>query len=352
MQKKFTVLNFRDFSWKGLLSAGIVLAVFASCTEDTVAPAVIQDVDQKVEKLTLWKPQSGPVNLLVKYDDDSAPMVNDRRATTAGGPDRGRFNITLKFLTPVTERQFQVFDEAAGRWEGIIIGDVPSITGTLPSAFEGLPPVANNETIDDIIIEVALIPIDGPGGTLGAAGPVFVRNVDNLPVTGVMFFDTDDLAFLDLFDLFEEVIVHEMGHVLGIGTLWNVPGARELRKFNPEGFPYFDGKMANTFWNSEGGLNFLPIEDEFGPGTQLSHWDEEILGNELMTGFLNLGPNPLSRITAGSVRDLGYTSASRGERYDLPRGTPGITARTSGEGINIAEGEILLAPIGVVSNEQ
>ncbi|GAB2489566.1 leishmanolysin-related zinc metalloendopeptidase [Algoriphagus taiwanensis] len=351
MHKKFTVLNFRDFSWKSLLSAGIVLAVFASCTEDTEAPVVIQDVDQKVEKLTLWKPSSGPVNILAKYDDDSAPMVNDRRATQAGGPDRGRFNITLKFVTPVTQRQFQVFDDAAGRWEGIIIGDVPSITTTLPSAFIGLPPVADGETIDDLIIEVALIPIDGPGGTLGAAGPVFVRNVDNLPVSGVMFFDTDDLALLDFFDLFEEVIVHEMGHVLGVGTLWNVPAIRELRKFNPEGFPYFDGKMANTFWNAEGGLNFLPIEGDFGPGTQFSHWDEATLGNELMTGFINLGVNPLSRITAGSVRDLGYTSASRGERYDLPRNTPGITARTQGEGIDIAKGEVLLAPIGFVSNE-
>ena len=234
MRKKFIVLNFRDFSKTNLLFAGIVLAVFASCTEDTEVPVVIQDVDQKVEKLTLWEPSSGPVSIMAKYDDESAPMVNDRRATQAGGPDRGRFNITLKFVTPVTERQFQVFDNAAGRWEGIIIGDVPSITGTLPSAFIGLPPVADEETIDDLIIEVALIPIDGPGGILGSAGPVFVRTVDNLPVSGVMFFDTADLALLDFFNLFEEVIVHEMGHVLGVGTLWNVPGTRELRKFSSD----------------------------------------------------------------------------------------------------------------------
>ena len=37
-----------------------------------------------------------------------------------------------------------------------------------------------------------------------------------------MFFDVADLYFLEELDLFEEVIVHEMGHVLGVGTLWNV----------------------------------------------------------------------------------------------------------------------------------
>ena len=95
----------------------------------------------------------------------------------------------------------------------------------------------------------------------------------------------------------------------------------------------------------------MPIEGDFGPGTQFSHWDEATLGNELMTGFINLGVNPLSRITAGSVRDLGYTSVSIGERYDLPRNTPGITTRTLDEGIDIAKGEVLLAPIGFVSNE-
>jgi hypothetical protein len=109
--------------------------------------------------------------------------------------------------------------------------------------------------------------------------------------------------------------------------------------------------MANTFWNQEGGLDLLPIEGDFGAGTRLSHWDEATLDNELMTGFLNLGENPLSRITAGSVRDLGYNSSSVGEKYDLPKNTAGITLRTSGEGINIAEGEILLAPIGVVTKE-
>ena len=64
--------------------------------------------------------------------------------------------------------------------------------------------------------------------------------------------------------------------------------------------------MANVFWNAEGGEFELPIENIGGPGTAGGHWRESLLRNELMTGFLNLGENPLSRITAGSMRDLGY----------------------------------------------
>lgn len=73
-----------------------------------------------------------------------------------------------------------------------------------------------------------------------------------------------------------------------------------------------------------------------------------------MTGFLNLGENPLSRITAGSMSDLGYGSASVGESYDLPKGTPGVDINELGdsEGLNIAQMEVLLQPIGVVSTRK
>jgi len=289
------------------------------------------------------------INALIDVTDGAA-----LRSTQAAGNDRGRFNITLQYVVNVTERQREVFESAAARWERIIIRDVPSITGTLPSAFVGLPPVIDGGTIDDILIEVVIAPIDGPGGILGQAGPRFIRNVDGLPVTGVMFFDVDDLDFLESLNLFEDVIVHEMGHVLGIGTLWNSSG-RELRQ-GPVTNPFFTGETANIHWNAEGGTDALPIENMGGPGTALSHWRESVLRNELMTGFLNLGVNPLSRITAGSLRDLGYGTSLVGEKYDLPRGTPGVDIgdlASSGalEGLNIAEMEVLLEPIGYVTTD-
>lgn len=339
----------------GFLVCFILFAT--SCTEDVEEITASQVFEKESPPLTI-------APALGEWIHIEGQSSSNMRAPNAAGPDRGRFNITLKYFLPVTERQEEVFEQAAARWERIIIKDKPSFTGALPSAFDEPPffddfPPLIDGTVDDIIIEVILAPIDGPGNILGQAGPRFVRTTDFLTLSGVMFFDVADLAFLDELDLFEEVIVHEMGHVLGVGTLWNVnsevpPFERTLLQ-DQAGTPYFAGKQANVFWNAEGGEGKLPIEGDFGPGTQFSHWDEETLNNELMTGFLNLGENPLSRITAGSIRDLGYGAAMVGENYDLPRGTQGVTveddhhAAAHGEGLHIAEMEELLFPIGSVT---
>lgn len=280
-----------------------------------------------------------------------------KRATQAAGNDRGRFNIEFRYLIQPTERQVEVFEAAAERWERIIIEDVPSVSGEeIPSAFFGVPPIitADEGIIDDLVIEVVLAPIDGPGDILGSAGPNYVRIPDVTTISGVMFFDVADLATLEELDLFEEVIVHEMGHVLGIGTIWNfdVPqlGLQRALRLGPDSDPYYAGKQANVFWNAEGGTGELPIENMGGPGTRLSHWRESALNNELMTGFLNLGENPVSRITAGSLQDLNYGTANVGERYDLPKGTPGVDINNSSKasGLHIAAMEKLVYPVGAV----
>lgn len=345
------------YNLKNLLLGGF-LATFlmTSCSEDTMDSSASALPASQEKAFTLMEKPGEMIRINGASDnlDDAA----FKRATTAPGTDRGRFNITLKFLVPVTERQNEVFEAAAARWERIIIKDVPSFTGTIPSAFSGFPPAVDG-TLDDIVIEVVLAPIDGPGQILGQAGPRFVRTDDFLTLSGVMFFDVEDLDFLESIDLFEEVIVHEMGHVLGVGTLWNTQPfgfPRTLREGSLSN-PYFTGKTANVHWNAEGGTGELPIEGiEAGPGTGLSHWSESVLNNELMTGFLNLGENPLSRITAGSLRDLGYGTALKGESYDLPKGAPGVDINdvaegSQGEGLNIATMEVILEPIGIVSME-
>jgi hypothetical protein len=296
------------------------------------------------------KPALGPssLHLSALKSGAAASGARSNRAEPMEVADRGRFNVAFKYLVPPTPAQRAVFDVAAARWERTIIKDVPSVSGELPSCFNGLPPVSTT-VVDDVVIEVALVPIDGPGKVLGAAGPCFIRNVDALTVSGVMFFDTADLAFLESLGLFDEVIVHEMGHVLGIGTLWN-DGGRTLSQ-GPASNPYFTGKTANTHWHAEGGVGLLPIENIGGPGTAGGHWRESVLRNELMTGFLNLGVNPLSRITAGSLRDMGYGVGIVGEQYALERGAQGVVlanAASGSEGVNIRDGEVMLSPIGVV----
>src|SRR5204863_6622090 len=63
----------------------------------------------------------------------------------------------------------------------------------------------------------------------------------------------------------------------------------------------------------------VPVENTGGAGTRDSHWRESLFKNELMSGFIAAPNNPLSKITAASLKDLGYVvNMSAAEAYALP----------------------------------
>jgi hypothetical protein len=73
--------------------------------------------------------------------------------------------------------------------------------------------------------------------------------------------------------------------------------------------PTFVGQTAmREYGQLRGGSTAIPVpvENTGGPGTRNSHWRETVFRNELMTGFVGVaGGNPLSRMTVGSLQDLG-----------------------------------------------
>jgi hypothetical protein len=279
------------------------------------------------------------------------PILETMRVTATANAN-GAFTITLRFINPPTTAQRAFFEIAAARWQGIILGDVPNTTGTIPARSCGgsfKTPVFSGE-IDDVLIDVLLQPIDGPGAILGAAGPCLVRNADFLTVYGLMFFDTADLGLLEQFEIFDEVVVHEMGHVLGFGTLWNFGPDPDLLQGTAQD-PRFVGPAAIAGYLDVGGRgNSVPVEEGFGPGTRFSHWDEETFDEELMTGFISIkGDSPLSVITTGSMTDLGYVATNAtADRYQVS----GRQERTAGdvttERFDLGRREKLITPTAVI----
>ena len=225
--------------------------------------------------------------------DDDAPPSN--------------FDIVVVFGGGLTAGQMSAFTAAETRLERIITGDVPDVT------------VPGIGLIDDIQINASGVAIDGPGGILGQAGPNALRPGTNLPITGDMQFDTADLAALEASGELTLVILHEMLHVLGVGTIWNLTG-------NLTGAgsadPQFTGAMATAEYNTIFGINAtsVPVENQGGPGTADGHFRESVFDNELMTGFLNSGrSNPHSRITIGSLADIGYqVNLNQADPYAAP----------------------------------
>ncbi|MET0751946.1 MAG: leishmanolysin-related zinc metalloendopeptidase [Pyrinomonadaceae bacterium] len=220
------------------------------------------------------------------------------------------FTITVRFLGGLTPNQKKAFQKAADRWTKVIVGDLPSV-------------VIDGEVIDDILILAQGVNIDGVGGILGQAGPTRLRpatagNAAFLPARGTMSFDTADLKNMEQNNTLVDVITHEMGHVLGIGTVWTRKG---LLKDAGTTNPTFTGKQAKIeFGKLKGvGPTPVPVANVGGPGTADSHWRESVFRNELMTGSIAGMNNPMSAMTVASLQDLGYeVDVNAAEPYSLP----------------------------------
>jgi len=233
-----------------------------------------------------------------------------------------QYNIEVRFLDPQpTPQQKEAFDSAEARWERLIYGDLPNVSLNQPATTCGTVDIpAMNEVVDDIVIFAQLDSIDGaaqPGDSsiIGLATPCNpVRGGSLLIIRGIMKFDTADVAGIIARGLFDEVVMHEMSHVLGFTpALWTPKGLL----VDPAGSggvdPHFVGTQAIAAFDRSGGLGYsggakVPIENVGGAGTIDAHWRETIFATELMTGTLDNGvPNPLSVITTASMGDLGYT---------------------------------------------
>ncbi|MDB4908589.1 MAG: metalloendopeptidase containing Ig-like domain [Gemmatimonadetes bacterium] len=225
------------------------------------------------------------------------------------------FNITMRNRTSLTAPVQAAFTAAAAKWSAVLRNDLPDFVATnldaTPCLSAGAPSTILNETIDDVLIYVTVEPIDGVNGILGSAGPCYVRNGGGLTIVGAMRFDDADMANMQANGTLNAVILHEMGHVLGVGTLWGSLLANPATfATDPQGDPTFVGTLGlwgfATVNQSYGGVP-VPVENCCSSGTRNAHWRESVLQRELMTGFVsNDGVNPMSPLTVGSLADIGY----------------------------------------------
>ncbi len=228
------------------------------------------------------------------------------------------YQIQLRFPQgQITPAQQGILQQAAQRWSQLIIGDVEDVSLTLPqgACLAGVPGIS--QRIDDLVIDVALVELDGLGGVLARAGPCVLRQGSLLPAYGIVQLDRQDVAILEAQERLLPAVLHEYGHVLGFGSLWSL---RQLIQGAGSEDPRYRGERANqAFQRLQGGSNQVPIENQGGAGSRDTHWREAVLDAELMTGSLDLGLTPLSLITASSFVDLGYLiDPTQVDEYVLP----------------------------------
>ena len=234
-----------------------------------------------------------------------------------------QFDIEVRYVgTQPTASQRAVFDDAAAFWRSAITGDLADFNADIAAGeCGGVDAPQVQETIDDLLIFVEFQDIDGAGGTLGSAAPCWLRSSTLHPFMGGMAFDNADIANLESNGGLQSTVRHEMGHVLGIGTLWGTGFFDLLVNPSDTAFggtlgadAHFNGPLAIAAFNSSGGNAYagakVPVEndaDTYGSGSLDGHWREMVMVTELMTPSLNGGGlNPTSVITLQSLADMGY----------------------------------------------
>lgn len=213
-------------------------------------------------------------------------------------------------LTPAEEA---IFTQAASYWQNIITGYKSGITDLYGMA-----------------ISVSSKPIDGVGNVLGSTqiGATSYRTASNgttytLPRFAQMSFDSADIDNMYSQGYLYPVVVHEIAHALGFGSLW----LDNHTYVNDTG--QYTGTTAlsayRTDFVGQSGAAFVPVELGGGAGTANYHWNEVDQGAgltgivdthgrdmryELMTGWMETWtPSSLfvSQTTIHQFEDLGYT---------------------------------------------
>ena len=227
--------------------------------------------------------------------------------------DEGGYNIEINFKGSWTADLQTALINTSELISDLIVGDIADVF------YRG-------KIIDDIRIDAKLTEIDGEGGILGRAGPTAIRTDGYLPATAIMEFDVADATIFNSMPsgsegegtLWDDIVTHEMMHTVGFGTIWTY---LDLLSGGGTDNPTFTGENAtavyeaSSFYDPDSGYAVsgdsdfgVPVEGNIGPGSDDSHWDDEIFGNEIMTGYIDTdgSDNYLSNMTVASLDDLGY----------------------------------------------
>lgn len=249
-----------------------------------------------------WTLSSSATQTLVVTSPSLPGLSQTLTATVAPG---ATYSVCVRFVGDATPRQRQAVATAVQRWQRVIVAHVQTSQLTEPASrcFAGAPAI--NEVVEDLLVFVRITTLDGPGNAVARASPCTVHLPSTLTQMGQIQLDSADMDLLLGQGTLDNLITHELGHVLGFGTVWSTLG---LISGAGSDDPFFTGVSAraqfaqlfSTFAGSP-----VPVANGSDPGTRDAHWRNSVFNNELMQGLIS-ADMPMSRVTVGSLGDIGY----------------------------------------------
>ena len=247
------------------------------------------------------------------------------------------FDIELVFLDDFTEAEQELWHLIAKHWEAAIQTELPDYEFSNARIFEygdHSIRISAGELIDDLRIYITKFDKIDPRGRRvnGYGGPRLLRS-SSMPLIGHIGIEQEvSTREQQLWSTGR----HEIGHVLGIGTIWEY--SRMLRGLNAD--THFAGPQAIAAFDQAGGTDYqgakVPTEQD------RIHWRDSVLAGELMG---TKGGYALSAITLGALSDLGYSvDLSAADPYDL---LPPTAAKPIADAVPFCSLEGLPAPVYV-----
>jgi hypothetical protein len=232
---------------------------------------------------------------VMSYNNQTANYSLSTNFRSAASDDQ-RFSIQINFGTGsegLSSVMRNAVQEAARFWENVI--------------------THTNIKSNTLTIEVggSVQQWDYSRRVLASAGPTYIQRDFNgrwIPISGVSYINTNPNAVSNLtsdVNYFRGVMIHEFGHVLGLGTLWDYERSlinRTNGTYNANtyaGWAY--GELRRTYTQTA-----IPLTTGVGRGSDYGHWREEVFTNEIMTHAVNRNGMPLSQLTIASLRDIGW----------------------------------------------
>ena len=259
-----------------------------------------------------------------------------------GLPPERPFDIELVFADGhgFSQEHQALLEQAAAVWENIITADIedwPAFWGEVLDTddYEWWPGSDRERLfgrihitgdVDDVQVHVTtdtLSSVSGYASSLSVRGDTYIPLSGYVVLSGPMLASEPDEVILN-------VMLHELGHVLGIGG-WKWDELLELPSWDHPGRDtYFSGQAARAAFLAAGGYfrrQGVPVANR--GQSRDAHWRGSHVPNELMATDVAadvLSP-PLSAITAQALADLGYeVDPDRAEPYQIPSGSAKVVA--------------------------
>ncbi|UDY36118.1 leishmanolysin-related zinc metalloendopeptidase [Dermatobacter hominis] len=301
------------FRWRISDANGDPLTCAFDLDGDSVAERTVSPCPAQGDLLLQYRTPGTITPTLTVSDGalSSAPAATGPISVTPGPSEP--FDITLTIDPAMAPEYRAAFEAAAARWEQVIVdGWNPEPLSIAEGLFGWVPAFDGN--VDDVLIAARAPYLDGPLGLLGQAGAIGKRASTAEPYFGIMEFDSADLERFAQNGRLNDLVLHEMGHILGIGFNWVGEGRVDDLLTDPT----YNGPAANAAWHELGGTGQVPVEDGGGVGTFAAHWRESTFDSELMTGYSD-GDERMSRVTIGALADRGYgVDLDQADPYQLP----------------------------------